>query len=69
MRCVCCDKRLNDYEATLKSKSTGEYLQTCNSCLDGLGIEVVGRSDLNPFDDQEEDYDEFYEEEQTDQML
>ena len=40
MRCVCCNKNLNDWESTIKSMNTGEYLDMCRKCLDGLGIEV-----------------------------
>lgn len=64
MRCVCCNRMLNDYESTLKSLSTGEYLDTCGKCLEGLGIETIGRDDLNPnaepeddLEDECEDYD------------
>lgn len=47
MRCTCCNRNLNDYESTLKDGS-GNYLDTCNKCLEGLGIETFGREDLNP---------------------
>lgn len=47
MRCDCCNKRLNDYEATLKSVEFGVYMNTCKKCLDGLGIETVGRDELS----------------------
>jgi hypothetical protein len=40
MRCVCCNKLLSDYEATLKHGETGEYLDTCSSCLDDIMSEV-----------------------------
>ena len=33
MHCVCCNKVLSDYEATLKHAETGEYLDTCTDCL------------------------------------
>lgn len=33
MKCVCCNKALSDYEATLKHGETGEYLDTCMECL------------------------------------
>lgn len=46
MRCDCCNKRLNDYETTLKSTLTGEYMNTCVKCLDGLPIKTTGRPDL-----------------------
>jgi hypothetical protein len=40
MRCVCCNKLLSDYEATLKHGETGQYLDTCTSCLDEIMAEV-----------------------------
>ena len=40
MRCVCCNKLLSDYEATLKHGETGQYLDTCSSCLDEIMSEV-----------------------------
>lgn len=48
MRCDCCNKRLNDYEATLKSKEFGVYLNTCVKCLRDLNIETIGRPELAP---------------------
>jgi hypothetical protein len=33
MKCICCNKVLSDYEATLKHGETGEYLDTCSECL------------------------------------
>lgn len=62
MRCDCCNKLLNDFEATRKSAITGDYINTCNSCLKGLDIATVDRADLNPyeyvsdFDEEDEDY-------------
>jgi len=53
MRCSCCNKALNNYESTLKSATTGEYMDTCMDCLDGLDIETVGREDLNWFEEAE----------------
>jgi hypothetical protein len=50
MRCVCCDKNLNDYESTRKHAFTGEYLDTCNACLseinDMVNIPTITREDL-----------------------
>lgn len=49
MRCQCCDKLLTDYEATLKSAVTGEYLDICIDCID-LGdredFALIERHDL-----------------------
>lgn len=41
MRCYCCNRVLSDYESTLKSSKSGDYLDTCSKCLEGLGIETV----------------------------
>jgi len=56
MRCYCCNRPLNDFESTLKGTNTGEYLDTCQQCLEGLDIDTLGRPDLNPFDDVPEDF-------------
>lgn len=32
MRCTACDRILNDFESTRKSKTTGEYIDFCNKC-------------------------------------
>ena len=44
MRCVCCNRNLNDWESTLKSATTGQYLDMCRKCLNGLGIPVIESS-------------------------
>lgn len=40
MRCSCCNKRLSDYEATLKHAITGAYLDTCLDCLSDIAQDV-----------------------------
>lgn len=60
MRCVCCNRNLNDYESTLRHAEHGYFLDTCNKCLNGLGIPVVGRDDLSEtasIEDEEFEYD------------
>lgn len=32
MRCKACDSALNSFEATRKSKETGEFIDLCNNC-------------------------------------
>lgn len=62
MRCSCCDRALNDYESTLRSATTGEYLDTCMKCLGGLDIETIGREDLSAYeevDSEENNFDEW----------
>ena len=40
MRCTCCNKRLSDYETTLKHAVTGAYLDTCLDCLSDIAQDV-----------------------------
>ena len=42
MHCDCCDKLLSDWESSLRYKSTGDFVNTCWKCLQGLNIEVTG---------------------------
>lgn len=60
MRCLCCDRQLNDFESTRKSKTTGDYLDTCNKCYSTIQQDIasVSRSDL-PEDDVPDDEIEF----------
>jgi hypothetical protein len=53
MRCYSCNRNLNDYESTLKSATTGEYLDMCKRCLKDLDISVTPNKN-NP-DEQLED--------------
>ena len=50
MRCGVCNKRLSDYESTLKHAETGEYFDTCLDCLSEIAqqvpMPVKGRKDL-----------------------
>ncbi len=55
MRCQCCDKNLSDYESTLRHAETNEFLDTCLRCLRDTGIPTLGRPDLNPYEQVEED--------------
>jgi hypothetical protein len=57
MRCVVCNRALNNFESTRKSLATGDYLDICNKCIDGLGINTIDRDDLNENESVEEDFD------------
>ncbi len=50
MRCSCCNRKLSDYETTLKHAITGVYLDTCMDCLSEIAhdapMPVKGRKDL-----------------------
>lgn len=46
MRCDCCDTVLTDYEASIKSVKSGDYLNTCKKCLKGLSIDYKGNRNL-----------------------
>lgn len=50
MRCSCCNKKLSDYETTLKHAVTCQYMDTCIDCLSEIASDVPmpvkGRKDL-----------------------
>jgi hypothetical protein len=64
MRCLCCNRNLSDYESTLKSLTTGDYMDTCVKCLKDLDIAVVGNGKATTEVPMEDDdlYEETYEE-------
>lgn len=43
MRCLSCDKILNDYESTRKSAVTGEYIDLCNHCYSTIKDQVYSK--------------------------
>jgi hypothetical protein len=57
MRCCCCNTNLNDFESTLRSVATGDFLDMCRKCLRDLDIET--KSNGNDPDEQAPD-DEHY---------
>lgn len=62
MRCCACNRLLNDFESTRKSKTTGEYLDLCNKCYGTVQQDLATdiRSDLpeDEVPDDELDFDE-----------
>jgi hypothetical protein len=56
VRCLACNKALNDFEATRKSATSGEFVDLCNHCFHNVeqDLETVVREDLRD----EESYDE-----------
>ena len=57
-RCYACDKELNDYEATRKSRTTGEYLDLCDYCFSEVSdifIDVEERLDLKETEELEQE--------------
>jgi hypothetical protein len=46
MKCICCNKSLSDYEATLRHAETREFLDTCAECLS----EIMSYSTLTVLD-------------------
>ncbi len=56
MRCSCCDRILNDFEATRKFKESGEYADVCNKCASTMeGVKFTIRTDLDPTQVNDED--------------
>jgi len=40
MRCLACNKRLNERESTRKSATTGSYLDLCNHCFSTVAEDI-----------------------------
>jgi hypothetical protein len=55
MRCQCCNHNLSDFESTARRSDTNEFLDLCLSCLKDVGIDYIGRRDLDPTSDPEPD--------------
>jgi len=58
--CVCCDRLLSDYEATIKNAVTFEYMDLCKVCLEDVKpfTKLIDRKDLiteQDLDDEEID--------------
>jgi hypothetical protein len=57
MRCIACNKNLNDFESTRKSVVTGDYLDLCNACYHSVEQDIPSnerddlRSEEEIFDD------------------
>jgi hypothetical protein len=56
MRCVCCDRNLNDSESTARHPDTNEFLDTCNKCLREIGITPIIREEFQPGEQVESEY-------------
>ena len=47
MKCECCDSTLSDAELTIKSATTGLFLNACITCLSLMeGIEYTCENDV-----------------------
>jgi hypothetical protein len=47
MKCECCDSTLSDAELTIKSATTGLFLNACVACLSLMeGIEYTCENDV-----------------------
>ncbi len=58
MRCIACNKTLNDYEATRRHALTNEFLDLCNRCMKDMpNIPTKDRPDLVKEADFDDDMD------------
>lgn len=58
MKCVCCNKTLNDYESTRRHALTNEFLDLCNKCMKDMpNIPTKDRPDLVKEADFDDDVD------------
>lgn len=59
MKCTCCDRNLNDYEATRRHAITNEFLDLCNRCMKDIpNIPTKDRPDLVKDADFDDDLDD-----------
>lgn len=60
MRCLACNKKLSDFEATRKSTETNEYIDLCNVCFSTIKDVVLPneREDLKDIIDEIDDINE-----------
>lgn len=58
MRCIACDKTLNDYESTRRHALTNQFLDMCNRCMKDMPhIPTKDRPDLVKEADFDDDLD------------
>lgn len=58
MRCIACNKTLNDYESTRRHALTNEFLDLCNRCMKDMpNIPTKDRPDLVKEADFDDDVD------------
>ena len=61
MRCLCCNSNLTDFEATRKSKTTGQFLDMCEDCFKEVAdvfIEIEENKELKDIEEEVENYHE-----------
>lgn len=56
MRCVACNKLLNNREATRKGVNTGEYLDLCDDCFSTVSDSFPYVDGHGSDDDYEDEY-------------
>ena len=54
MKCQCCDCMLSDYETSLKSVQTEQYVDTCITCLSESCIKTYTLSKLQEREETDE---------------
>ncbi len=58
MKCLACDRILNDFEATRRYQGSGEFIDLCNKCFhSGVSddLNFSEREDLQEYEDVAED--------------
>lgn len=61
MRCLSCDKRLNNAESTRKYASTGGFVDLCNHCFKDVAedIPAIDGAPVLNHPDEDSDYQPF----------
>lgn len=55
MRCLCCNKNLNDFESTRKY-SDGTYVDMCNKCYTPAAADFQEEDDVAPIMEDNDDH-------------
>ena len=72
MRCKACNELLSDYDATVRSVFTREYIGLCKHCLTSIKSDVVAvgninlMTELDDTDEATEEIDPFWEDRHND---
>ena len=66
-RCVCCDRNLSDFESTIRLRSTGEFADTCQTCIKEIGpdVEYIYRNDVQDAGDEESEDEDYGDEDES----
>jgi len=60
MRCYCCNALLTDYEATIKSVNSEDYIDMCLKCLKTVKTDILYRDRVDLLSSEDIDDIDYY---------